>query len=90
MTNLQTRFFWNRILPTFILTTCNTWTAVAQEIVDSWQYTLRRPAKGWQASDFDTAEWKAAKGGFGTRDTPSARVGTNWNTKSIWLRNDLN
>jgi len=86
MTNLQTRFFWKRILPTIFLTTCITWTAVAQEVVDSWQFTLRRPANGWQASDFNTAEWEAANGGFGTRDTPSARVGTNWNTKSIWLR----
>ena len=89
MTNLQTRFFWNRILPAIVLMTCLSWTAVAQEIVDSWQFTLRRPASGWQMSDFDTGEWKAANGGFGTLDTPNARVGTVWDTKSIWLRKEF-
>jgi len=86
MTNQKISFFQNRILLALLLTTCFAWTAVAQEIVDSWQFTLRRPAAGWQASDFDTSEWKVANGGFGTVDTPNARVGTVWNTKGIWLR----
>jgi len=87
MKTLKTRFyFWNRILSSIVLATCLSWTAVAQEIVDSWQFTLRRPADGWQTSDFDTSEWKVANGGFGTVDTPNARVGTVWNTKGIWLR----
>lgn len=58
----------------------------SQEIVDKWRYTLRRPADGWQQADFDDADWKVGFGGFGTRGTPGARIGTTWATKSIWLR----
>lgn len=58
----------------------------SQEIVDTWQYTLRRPDDGWQDTDFDAAGWRSASGGFGVRSTPGARVGTVWATNSIWLR----
>ena len=60
--------------------------ALSQEIVDTWRYTVRRPAEGWRTSGFDASEWKEANGGFGTPDTPGARVGTVWGTNSIWLR----
>ncbi|MCA9146012.1 MAG: hypothetical protein KDB05_24635, partial [Planctomycetales bacterium] len=49
-------------------------TSPAQDIVDSWKYTLRKPAEGWRSPDFDALDWKEANGGFGTRDTPGARV----------------
>ena len=62
---------------------------LAQEIVDQWRYTLRRPADGWTTADFDDSEWTVGSGGFGTRDTPGARVGTTWSTGSIWLRKSL-
>ncbi len=55
-------------------------------IVDNWRYTLRRPPEGWRGTDFDDAAWKRGAGGFGTRDTPGARVGTVWGTNNIWLR----
>jgi beta-galactosidase/beta-glucuronidase len=58
----------------------------AQEIVDDWRYTLRRPAEAWRQPDFDAATWKQGPGGFGTRNTPEARVGTVWATNDIWLR----
>ena len=58
----------------------------AQEIVDDWRYTVRRPADGWQQTQFDDTSWKTGSGGFGTRSTPGARVGTTWSTNSIWLR----
>ncbi|MBD3674088.1 MAG: family 43 glycosylhydrolase [Planctomycetaceae bacterium] len=58
----------------------------AQEIVDQWRYTLRRPAAGWQQADFDDGDWREGSGGFGTRETPGARVGTTWSTPRIWLR----
>ncbi len=37
-------------------------------------------------ANFDDSKWKEANGGFGTADTPGARVGTTWATNSIWLR----
>ena len=55
-------------------------------IVDTWKYTLRRPAEGWRSVKFDEAGWKESHGGFGTRETPGARVGTTWATDNIWLR----
>ncbi len=61
----------------------------AQEIVDSWRYTIRKPADGWQQADYNDAEWKEASGGFGTRGTPGSRIGTTWATNNIWLRKSL-
>lgn len=58
----------------------------SQEIVDTWRYTVRRPADGWRQANFDDADWKQGHGGFGTRGTPGARIGTTWATSSIWLR----
>ena len=60
--------------------------AAAQGIVDDWRYTLRAPGERWSQEDFDDAGWTAGHGGFGTRETPGARVGTNWSTNAIWLR----
>jgi hypothetical protein len=60
--------------------------ASAQQIVDQWRYTLQRPAELWQQADFDAAAWTEGSGGFGTHDTPGARVGTVWATNAIWLR----
>lgn len=55
-------------------------------IVDAWRYTLEKPSDGWTGADFDDRHWKEGPGGFGTRDTPGARVGTVWHTDHIWLR----
>ncbi|GAB5404129.1 MAG: hypothetical protein Aurels2KO_23600 [Aureliella sp.] len=60
--------------------------SAADDIVDSWKYTLRKPTTGWQTANFDTDGWQTSDGGFGTRDTPGARVGTVWTTNGIWLR----
>ncbi|MFN3193794.1 MAG: family 43 glycosylhydrolase [Aureliella sp.] len=57
-----------------------------QEIIDEWRYTLRRPAEGWRQANFDDVNWTEGFGGFGTRGTPGARIGTTWATNSIWLR----
>ena len=58
----------------------------APPIVDSWKYTLRKPKPGWEQLAFDDASWMKGAGGFGTRETPAARLGTIWNTNHIWLR----
>jgi beta-galactosidase len=55
-------------------------------IVDTWKFTLRQPADGWEQTGFDDSPWTEGAGGFGTRGTPGARVGTEWQTADIWLR----
>ncbi|MEX2113092.1 MAG: sugar-binding domain-containing protein [Pirellulales bacterium] len=57
-----------------------------ETVVDAWRYTFSKPAENWYASDFDDRGWKQGTGGFGTPQTPGARVGTQWQTDNIWLR----
>ena len=52
----------------------------------TWKYTFSQPADNWMARTFDDASWKTGNGGFGTKDTPGAIVGTTWNNDHIWLR----
>lgn len=51
-----------------------------------WRYTITKPAEGWEKPDFDDAKWMEGDGGFGTKGTPGAVVGTEWKTDDIWLR----
>jgi len=51
-----------------------------------WRYTTTRPAEGWQKAGFDDSQWETGAAGFGQRDTPGARVQTEWKTNDIWLR----
>ena len=60
--------------------------AAAPPVVDSWRYTVQKPADGWEQPAFDDGEWLQGRGGFGTLETPGARVGTVWTTANIWLR----
>ncbi|MEZ6060520.1 MAG: glycoside hydrolase family 2 TIM barrel-domain containing protein [Planctomycetaceae bacterium] len=55
-------------------------------ITDAWRYTIQQPDDGWQQAGFDDGGWKQASGGFGTRGTPGARIGTEWRSNDIWLR----
>jgi hypothetical protein len=55
----------------------------------TWSYTTDRPAEGWEKPGFDASAWKTGPGGFGTRGTPGAVIGTEWNTPDIWLRRDV-
>ncbi|WP_145296443.1 family 43 glycosylhydrolase [Crateriforma conspicua] len=64
-------------------------TAWAQPIVDSWRYTFEQPDGDWQQPDYVAQGWKEGSGGFGTADTPGARVGTRWETDEIWLRKSI-
>ena len=68
-------------------------TAFAQEneIDGPWKYLKRQDqAAGWQQPDFNDEGWQQGFGGFGTRDTPGSRVGTDWSTDNIWLRRTVN
>ncbi len=58
----------------------------SQQEPQIWRYTMTEPADGWAAADFDDSAWSTGSGGFGTRGTPGAVVGTVWNTSDIWLR----
>ena len=69
-----------------LLALCLTSSVIAQEIVDTWRYTVRKPVDAWLDESFDDSSWKKGAGGFGTRSTPGARVGTVWGTKGIWMR----
>jgi Glycosyl hydrolases family 2, sugar binding domain/Glycosyl hydrolases family 2, TIM barrel domain/Glycosyl hydrolases family 2 len=62
-------------------------TAEKQDV--TWSYTTDKPAAGWFATNFNDASWKKGPGGFGTKDTPGAMVGTEWNTGEIWLRREF-
>ncbi len=52
----------------------------------NWRYTTAMPTKGWELSEFNDDSWTLGKGGFGTKGTPGAIIGTEWNTKDIWIR----
>lgn len=58
----------------------------ALEVVDSWRYVFNEPPTGWHKTAFDDSSWSTGNGGFGTLDTPGARIGTYWTSSSIWLR----
>jgi hypothetical protein len=51
-----------------------------------WHYTFEKPADNWTEPEFDDHAWKEGPGGFGTRGTPGAVIGTKWNTGDIWIR----
>lgn len=62
----------------------------SEKAAKSWKYTLVHPeSPDWTAVKYDDHEWKEGKGGFGTKDTPGAIVGTEWKSSDIWLRQEF-
>lgn len=59
---------------------------VSRDAPATWRYTTTSPAAGWTDPPFDDTSWPSGPGGFGTKNTPAAAVGTTWNTADIWLR----
>lgn len=74
------------LLTTIVILLVSITTHAADTIVDSWRYSLEAPDDGWQKPDFDDKGWKDGFGGFGSRGTPGARIGTEWTGREIWLR----
>ena len=58
----------------------------SEQTPQRWRYTTTKPAADWLKPGFDDAGWDEGPGGFGTRMTPGAVVGTEWKTNDIWLR----
>jgi len=52
----------------------------------AWRYTTTRPTLDWFGPAFDDSAWSEGPGGFGTKQTPGAVVGTLWDGPAIWLR----
>lgn len=63
----------------------------SQKMARTWKYTLEKPdTSHWFTGNFDDADWKTGKAGFGTEGTPGAVIQTNWNTHDIWIREEFN
>ena len=56
------------------------------EEVQTWSFTLEKPAENWFKSDFDATVWKSGPGVFG-KDVPS--IGTAWTSADIYLRREF-
>ncbi|MCG6156244.1 glycoside hydrolase family 2 protein [Rubinisphaera margarita] len=55
-----------------------------------WKYNFNQPPpRRWMQPDFNDRGWAVGPGGFGTPDTPGARIGTEWNSPDIWLRREI-
>lgn len=55
----------------------------------SWQFTTETPSDDWFKPGADVSKWKTGAGGFGTKGTPSATIGTEWRSANIWLRREI-
>ena len=58
----------------------------SEKDAQKWGFTTGKPANGWEKPEFDASRWTGSNGGFGTKFTPGAIVGTEWKTADIWLR----
>lgn len=58
----------------------------SKDEAQTWQYTMDKPADGWEKPGFDASTWKTGPGGFGEKSTPGSVVRTEWKSNDIWLR----
>lgn len=58
----------------------------SRESPQAWRYTTDSPPTNWFEPRFDDKGWRQGRGGFGTRGTPGATIGTTWDGREIWLR----
>jgi hypothetical protein len=60
--------------------------ATSQHSPQMWKTTGSKPADDWFKPGFDDSKWTSAGGGFGTKGTPGAVIGTEWKSQDLWLR----
>jgi len=70
--------------------TIATITPTSEREPQTWRYTTQAPADDWFMPKANDGSWKTGPGGFGTKATPGADVGTVWKTSDIWLRRTFN
>jgi len=58
----------------------------SEKTAQTWLHRTDAPPEGWTKPDFSDARWVEGKGGFGSKTTPGAIIGTEWTGKAIWLR----
>jgi hypothetical protein len=63
--------------------------AAADTALTKWRFTTTEPSGNWQSSEYDDSSWQESNSGFGTRQTPGAHIGTDWNSPDIWLRREF-
>jgi beta-galactosidase len=80
----------DRLLATPDAATYTTIAATSEAEAQSWKYLTTTPAAGWEKADFDDSAWQEGKGGFGTRETPNTKVGTEWAGNDLWIRREFN
>ncbi|MCY4188680.1 MAG: PSD1 and planctomycete cytochrome C domain-containing protein, partial [Bryobacterales bacterium] len=60
----------------------------------TWRYTTDQPSERWAAPGFDDSPWRTGPSAFGftakdkaeSKDPHAARIGTRWDTESLWAR----
>lgn len=63
--------------------------STSEEEAQEWSYTFTKPEDAWRKPEFDASAWEKGPGGFGTKETPGAVVGTEWRTDDIWIRREF-
>jgi hypothetical protein len=63
--------------------------AISRQSPAAWHYTTHQPTSDWFVAGFDDSRWNTGLGGFGSRGTPGAAIGTEWGTPDIWLRREF-
>lgn len=58
----------------------------SEESPQTWKYTLSQPAADWVLKSYNDEAWQTGDGGFGSKGTPGAIIGTEWKTQNIWMR----
>jgi hypothetical protein len=59
----------------------------SETTAQEWAYSLTKPADDqWLTQPEKTDKFAVGKGGFGSKGTPGARIGTEWTGKEIWVR----